>query len=109
MPASGDAGASPVGASPKLALLARRNSFVGSASASDEERDGLLCAPAAPAAPAAPPPSIVSWRVYRTVALLSLTTMFVFADQNLMARVASSVRAALCAALDAVCFRRRQT
>ena len=60
------------------------------AAMADEERDGLLAeAPASPSSAAATPSTPgagLSWRVYRTVALLALTTMFLFADQNLMVR-----------------------
>ena len=98
------ASAERAGSSPKLAdmplllspALARRCNSGAAMSSEEEERDGLLQhqdAPASPGSPLSPPPpAAVSWRVYRTVVLLSLTTMFVFADQNLMARRAARQR-----------------
>jgi hypothetical protein len=98
------ASAERAGSSPKLAdlplllspALARRSNS-GAGMGSEEEQ--LLQHQDAPASPGSPPPpAAMSWRVYRTVVLLSLTTMFVFADQNLMARaqrVSASARRAL--------------
>jgi hypothetical protein len=66
----------------------RTSSFASSAGASGEdEREGLLLAesPATAAAVGAEAPGSVSPRALRTVALLALTTLFLFADQNLMA------------------------
>jgi hypothetical protein len=88
------------GSSPKLVDgvlspgVARRSTSVASAAtAAEEEHEGLLTREPSGGGGAgggggAPTPgaTVVSWKVYRTVALLSLTTMFVFADQNLMAR-----------------------
>jgi len=65
----------------------RTSSFASSAGASGEdEREGLLLAESpATAAAAGDAPGSVSPRALRTVALLALTTLFLFADQNLMA------------------------
>ena len=85
-----------------------------SALAMEDERDGLLGeeAPAGTAATACgapPPPAAISWKVYRTIALLSLTTLFLFADQNLMARGAArpaSIPSALTSRVSGALLRR---
>ena len=95
------------GSSPRVDALAlgtpvrRTSSFASSAasgaSAAEDEREGLLAeAPAsAPAAAPADAPAAVSGHALRTVALLALTTLFLFADQNLMAPNLSAIAADL--------------
>lgn len=74
----------------------RTSSFASSGAASGEdEREGLLLAEspatAAAAAPVGDAPGSVSPRALRTVALLAITTLFLFADQNLMAPNLSAI------------------
>ena len=92
------------GSSPRVDALStpvrRTSSFAStgaSSGAGDDEREGLLAEPPASAAAATPAdaPAAVSGHALRTVALLALTTLFLFADQNLMAPNLSAIAADL--------------
>ena len=76
--------------SPRSSAVLRRSSSGGSETAAvdreEEERAGLLSQQPVPPAESADSSRVYAATPYATIILLSLTTMFVFADQNLMAR-----------------------